>query len=397
MSTDAAQNIPASLRVVHLNSMLTGGGTDDQCVKLAAGLHALGLRVWVAGPEGREFSRRIREAGVAFHATPDNKPGFILSAARLIRRERIQIVHGHHGRDLWRTGFAARLSGVRPKVVLSRHMAKSPSSWFTRRFLLSQCDAMIAVSEFTATVLRKGHYDPDSPVEERHSRPPLLGDLSKIHVIFGGIDTTRFRPISREDPAVQAQRRQWGLEPDHFAFGVAGGFDLPRGKGQREFLQAAARVHEQIPRARFLIIGRGNMEALLREDIQRLGLTGKAIVAGQCADMAAGMNALDCLVHPQIATEALGLVVCEAHACGKPVIASDLDGIPEAFAIGGRGELVTPGDVAALGQALLRQERESPPSFDEKQRLHRLVEEQFSIPVCSRKVAALYGAIANSQ
>ena len=57
-------------------------------------------------------------------------------ATSLIRRERIQIVHGHHGRDLWPTVLAARLSGVRPKVVLTRHLAKSPSSWFSRRFLL---------------------------------------------------------------------------------------------------------------------------------------------------------------------------------------------------------------------------------------------------------------------
>jgi hypothetical protein len=63
------------------------------------------------------------------------------------------------------------------------------------------------------------------------------------------------------------------------------------------------------------------------------------------------MNAIDCLVHPQIGTEALGLVVCEAHACGKPVIASALDGIPEAFAPGNCGKLVPPEDVPALAGA----------------------------------------------
>ena len=63
------------------------------------------------------------------------------------------------------------------------------------------------------------------------------------------------------------------------------------------------------------------------------------------------MNAIDCLVHPQIGTEALGLVICEAHACGKPVIASALDGIPEAFRAGNYGRLVPPEDIAALADA----------------------------------------------
>ena len=122
------------------------------------------------------------------------------------------------------------------------------------------------------------------------------------------------------------------MQPGDYAFAVAGGYDLPRGKGQREFLAAAARLREKIPRARFLIIGRGSMAGLLQADIARLGLGGKAWLTGQASDMPQVMNAIDCLVHPQIGTEALGLVVCEAHACGKPVIASALDGIPEAFA-----------------------------------------------------------------
>ena len=201
--------------------------------------------VWLAGPDGREFSRVVRELGVPFHPTPPEGPlklRFILSAANLIRRERIQIVHGHHGRDLWPTILAARLSGRRPKIVLTRHLAKSPSSWFSRRFLLGQCDALIAVSHFVAKVLREGVYEPDSPEPERRARPPLSGDHSKIHVIHGGIDTDRFRPFD-----AAAQRQAWGLEPEHFAFGVVGGYDLPRGKGQREFLRAAARIHAASP------------------------------------------------------------------------------------------------------------------------------------------------------
>src|SRR6202012_5459468 len=91
------------------------------------------------------------------------KVAFIRRAAALIRREKIQIVYGHHGRDLWPTILAARLAMTRQKIVLTRHMAKSPSSWASRNFLLGQCDVMIAVSEFTAKVLREGASEPQSP------------------------------------------------------------------------------------------------------------------------------------------------------------------------------------------------------------------------------------------
>ena len=383
---------PAPASVVHLNSMLSGGGTDDQCVKLAYGLRPLGHRVWLAGPDGREFTRIARELGVPFHATPPEGPlklRFILSAARLIRRERIQIVHGHHGRDLWPTILAARLSGRRPLIILTRHLAKSPSSWFSRRFLLGQCHAIIAVSEFVARVLRKGVYEPDSPEPERRSRPPILGDPSKIHVIHGGIDTDRFRPLD-----ASAQRKEWGLAPAHIAFGVVGAYPLPRGKGHREFLQAAVRVTAQVPQARFLIVGRGTLEATLRSDIERLGLAGKAWLTPYCQDMTAAMNALDCLVHPQVGTEAFPGVVLEAFACGRPVIASALDGIPEGFAVGGCGRLVPPEDIPALAAAILEQARQPALKPEQRQALHERVASGHSLPVWTKKVSALYETLA---
>jgi glycosyltransferase involved in cell wall biosynthesis len=375
------------LRILHLNSMLTGGGTDDQCVKLAAGLQALGQQVMIAGPGGREWGKHIATLGVPFFDTggAGSKLPFVWRVSRLIRREQIQILHGHHGRDMWLTVLAARLSGMRPKIILTRHLAKSPSSWASRHFLLGQCDAMIAVSEFVARVLRQGVYEPDSPEEERRARPPLRGDHRKIQVIYGGIDTHKFRPADAE-----RTRREFGLGPEHFGFAVVGGYDLPRGKGQREFLRAAARVHEKIPLARFLIVGRGSMAEVLQSDIERHGLAGKAWLTPYAADMPQVMNAIDCLVHPQIGTEALGLVICEAHACGKPVIASALDGIPEAFRAGNYGRLVQPENNDELAEAMLAQTDAPRPSAAEAGAIHARVEEMFSLERCAKEVLRLY-------
>jgi hypothetical protein len=62
------------MKVLHFNSLLTGGGTDDQCVKLVHGLHQLSQQVWLAGPDGRECSKVARHLGVPFHTTPPEAP-----------------------------------------------------------------------------------------------------------------------------------------------------------------------------------------------------------------------------------------------------------------------------------------------------------------------------------
>ena len=376
------------LRILQINSLLSGGGTDEQCVNLARGLSELKQSVWLLGPTDRANQLSEKITRVRFEPVGQAKaaaPQIMLRAARLIRAERIQIVHAHHGRDIWPTILAARLSGQGPKVVITRHMAKSPSSWFSRRFLLKNCDAVVAVSKFVQKVLCEGVYEPETSDPERRARHPLRGDHKKIHVIYGGIDTNRFRPFD-----AFAQRKLWGLNHDNFAFGVAGAYHLPRGKGQREFLLAVSKIHTQIPHARFLIIGRGSMAELLRADIARFGLSGKAWLMPYCDDMPAAMNAIDCLVHPAIGTEAFGLVVCEAFACGKPVIASNLDGIPEAFSFGNRGQLVTPGSIDELASAMANWATRPRLTLSEAQSLHNRVKNDGSITTLAKNVSELY-------
>ncbi|MCW5559056.1 MAG: glycosyltransferase, partial [Verrucomicrobiae bacterium] len=205
-----------------------------------------------------------------------------------------------------------------------------------------------------------------------------------------GFEPDRFLPRAPDDPAVAAMRRAWGAAPGDRVFGVVGTFMLPRGKGQREFLAAAARIRPTAPRARFVILGSGNMGPVLEDDIRRLGLSEAARLPGQCADMPTAMNALDCVVHPQIGTEALAFVVIEALACGRPVIASALDGIPEAFAMGGLGTLVPPEDVEALASAMGAMASAPPPSESERRAVHDRVAARMSLSRHVEEMMALY-------
>jgi glycosyltransferase involved in cell wall biosynthesis len=168
---------------------------------------------------------------------------------------------------------------------------------------------------------------------------------------------------------------------------------LPRGKGQREFLAAAARIAGEVPKARFLVIGRGNLKDALEADIEMLGLRKRAWLTPYSHDMPAAMNAIDCLVHPQVGTESWGSVVCEAHACGKPVIASNLDGIPEAFAAAGYGELVEPDSVEALAVAMRRWAARAPLDLEARWKLHAKVATRFSLERAAQELAEIYRTV----
>lgn len=371
-------------RVVMLNSRLRGGGTDTQCLALAHGLCAQGWEVQMAGPEAANLSPQAP----SLQSLPKFRPLQILALAGVLRRSRARIVHAHHGDDYWTALLAARLVQPRPLVIFSRHLAKSPRSPLSRKHLFAQADAVIAVSRFVAEVLTRGHRDPASPVAERHHRPPSRMDPRKLHVIHTGIDTQAFRP--RDRALAETARRTLNLTPGETVFGVVGGFDLPVGKGQRVFLRAARDVVRQLPKSKFLLAGTGTMADILKEDIRHHGLEGRALLVGHQADPVALHHALDILVHPQIATEAFPSVVLEAHACGRPVIASRLDGIPEAWGIGGLGHLVPANDPMELAATMIGQAEHPAPTEPERTAAHARVEAEASLPVQARKVADLY-------
>jgi len=371
-------------RVLMLNSRLRGGGTDTQCLALAQGLQAQGWEVDLAGPPSAPLSAHAP----SLQSLPKFRPLQILSLAGQLRRSRARIIHAHHGDDYWTAWLASRLVQPAPLVVFSRHLAKSPRSALSRSHLFAKADAVIAVSRFVAQILQEGHRDPASPVAERHHRPPCRLDPRRLHVIHTGIDTKKFFP--RERAFSDSARRALGLGPSETVFGVVGGFDLPVGKGQRVFVRAAREVIHRLPKSKFLIAGTGSLETILREDIRHHGMEERVLLIGQQADPVALHHALDILVHPQIATEAFPSVILEAHACGRPVVASRLDGIPEAWALGGLGHLVPPGDAAELAATLLGQAEHPAPRESERAAAHARVEAEASLPVQARKVADLY-------
>lgn len=133
------------------------------------------------------------------------------------------------------------------------------------------------------------------------------------------------------------------VEPGQRLFAMVSGTADP-GKGHAVLFEAMAQAPDDV---HLLVIGATpEPELLSAADMSRI------TIAGHVDDLGAHLHAVDAVVVPSVAFESLPLVVLEAMACGKAVIASRLAGIPEVVQDGVTGRLFAPGDTEALGGLL---------------------------------------------
>jgi len=199
-----------------------------------------------------------------------------------------------------------------------------------RRLYASQVDRYLAVSNYVAQRL----------TSQAVARP------EKIRVIYNGVDLNRFTPAA---PAERAGLRAdlLGAGPDERVAVFVG--QLSPDKGLDALLRAAPQILAQ-ENKRLVLIGSGPLEEAARQAEEAWG--GRLSVLGLRDDVHLFLQAADVGVFPSAWKEAFGLTIAEAAACGLPVVASNVGGIPEVVADGETGLLVPPGDVDALAQAL---------------------------------------------
>jgi glycosyltransferase involved in cell wall biosynthesis len=174
-------------------------------------------------------------------------------------------------------------------------------------------------------------------------------------------------------------RRTFGLGDDDLLVGMVSATSDP-GKGHAVFVDAVGRT----PGAHGIIIGApppDDVAAAVADPAARV------TVVGRLEHLGDAYQAMDALVVPSVSDESMPLVVLEAMACGRPVLASRLSGIPEAVAEGVTGALFTPGSTAEL-VALLRDSRDSFASWGAAGR--ETWAERFSVDAMTQSVLSLY-------
>jgi len=175
---------------------------------------------------------------------------------------------------------------------------------------------------------------------------------SRIYHIPYGIDIDRFHP----NLDGQAVREALQIAADATLIGTVGRFHP--WKGQKYFIDAARIVIQKFPRARFLIVGdaafgeHARYGDRLKSFAADLGLADQLLFLGSRNDIPQVMNALDIFVLPSL-REPFGIVAIEAQACGKPVIATQVGGIPETLRNGETGFLIQPAESRKLAEAII--------------------------------------------
>jgi glycosyltransferase involved in cell wall biosynthesis len=175
------------------------------------------------------------------------------------------------------------------------------------------------------------------------TRRSHLLSRDRVHVVPNGIDTEIFRGRSQFEA-----RAELGLGNGTVL--VSAG-RLNREKGFDVAIRALARLNSG---ARLAIVGSGEEQAALEALTRDLGLGGRVLFVGKQPPerVAAYIAAADVVLFPTLRDEAAGLVLLEAMACERPVVASRVGGIPEVIDDGTSGVLVSPGDMSGLVAAV---------------------------------------------
>ena len=206
----------------------------------------------------------------------------------------------------------------------------------------------------------------------------------RVLLVYTGIDTGKFRPDSTED------------RPIILVVGRCVEF-----KGQEFVIRAASEVQRQLPEAELVLIGdgplRGDLERLAKQSLRRYQFLG----VRTSQEIRDWMNRASLLCMPSVTTgsgaaEGFGMVVAEAQAMGKPVVAFRSGGIPEIISHGTTGFLAEERDWKALAEYLLMLLQNA----ELKQRFGRAGREamlrQFDLEQCTRKLETVYGMVVGA-
>jgi glycosyltransferase involved in cell wall biosynthesis len=181
-------------------------------------------------------------------------------------------------------------------------------------------------------------------------------EAARIRVVHPGLDLERFDEAKRRGSGA-AVRQELSIPPDAPIVSMIG--RLQPWKGQHIFLAAASQVVERFPTTRFLLVGDAQfgLHAEYPERLRRLAtalqIDEHVHFLGQRADVPRIMDASTVIVHASVLPEAFGLVVLEAMAAGRPVVATRAGGPCELIDDGVTGVLVPPGQPGPLADALI--------------------------------------------
>jgi glycosyltransferase involved in cell wall biosynthesis len=338
--------------VCHIITKLELGGAQRTTLFTVAHLDRSRYRaVLITGEPGLldEEARALED--VEFHQVPSlvrrirpwSDLCALLALTRLLKRLKPTIVHTHSSKAGILGRWAAWLAGV-PILMHSIHgygITPAQPRWL--RGLL------IALERLTGLVTT--HWVPVSEADAAQGLGWKLFHREAFTVIRPGIDVEAFQAPPLPSVDIEKLRAEWGVGTGHLLVGTVA--PLKPQKAPLDFVAVATRVCAQVPSARFVWVGDGELHPSVAQAVRCAGFEDRICLAGWRRDVPHVLRALDVFLLTSH-WEGLPQVLVQARACGVPIVATRTGGSAEAFVDGQHGRLCEPGDVEGLAQRVTR-------------------------------------------
>jgi glycosyltransferase involved in cell wall biosynthesis len=329
-----------NLHVLHVITAFDRGGAEHHLADLIRHQRDCGMQVALAFLRGRgSSSSAVQSLGVkvqplALRFYGDPRP--LIRLRRLIKHGAFDLIHAHMPpAELYARLALLGVDARRVPMLITKHNDErfydGPGQRAMCRWVSRRASAVIAISDAVHRYMAGEGIDP-----------------KKLRTIHYGMDATPF--AEARDELRTAVRRRWGVTADELVIGFAGRF-VPQKSIDTLLRGFALFVKRLTVRARLALVGRGPLEASLRRLGYELGITDKIIWAGFHDDMRGVMCAFDIFAITSV-HEGFGLVLLEAMASARPVVATRAGAIPEILADGETGLLAPSLDAQAVSAAL---------------------------------------------
>ncbi|MCL2389926.1 MAG: glycosyltransferase family 4 protein [Endomicrobia bacterium] len=360
-------------KILHIFSSWTIGGAEKATLFLADSLQKSGeTQNFIAAPAGSFlFEQAVKKNLTVFPFKAKNSfgPFAILNLIRIIKKNNINIIHAHQGKLYW-TALIARFFCPKIKVVFHRRQ-DTRHSFFSRSHY-KFADAVIAVSKAVAGGLVK--YEQVAP--------------EKIKVVYNGVNLDKFSLDIDFSDIVKDYYLEWKT-----VVGTVGAIVDLKGKGQIFLIEASKILRTDFPNLCYLIVGAGNGLEDLKQYAKNIGVDDIVYFTGYQEQVQKYVSAMDIFCLLSWDTEGMPNVLIEAQALKKPVIATNVGGIPEAFLDNVTGIMIEPSNVAQTAKAIKELASDSDKAKHMGENGRKFVERKFTIKNMVSDVLDVYNKI----
>ena len=320
-------------KVLHIFSSTSTGGAEKMTVSIAKNLNKFSndFESVVAAPKKSYIYEQALAENLRiydFSCRGSFTPTGLFKLFNIIRKEKVNIVHVHQGKLYW-TALVMKIFFKNLKVALHRHQ-DTRHKWYAK-WHYKLADITFAVSNAVKENLVKCENAPEN----------------KISVLYNGFDFENFA----KDIDCKDLIEKYNLK-DKIIIGTVGAMVSLEGKGQKYLLEAISQLRKSYNNIVCLLIGDGIGRKEQELYAKELKIDDLAIFTGYQENVAKYINVMNIFCLPSCDTEGFGNVNIEAQYLAKPVITTNIGGVPETVIKDKTAIMVSPKNAKELANAI---------------------------------------------